>query len=212
MMAKWRRAARRAGKVSVGAVAGALACVVVAIGGVDGAGILGPRVQLPQAMAAAGVFALVVTSVIRRMQFAPPTARAQRVSLWLAAATDLADLELALSLVAGMHVVIAVTGGLRSPAYPLLYGLVAFAMTVLARPGAIATVGASVCLEAALLVRSGITDAHVISAVLHTVFLAGATAAHVSPRRARSSAPPRHTRGPAWRSTSRRRSSARTSA
>ena len=179
MMAKWRRAARRAGKVSVGAVAGALACVVVAIGGVDGAEILGPRVQLPQAMAAAAVLALVITSVIRRMQFAPPTARAQRVSLWLAAATDLADLELALSLVAGMHVVIAVTGGLRSPAYPLLYGLVAFAMTVLARPGAIATVGAAVCLEGALLVRSGITDAHIISAILHTVFLAGSTLAHV---------------------------------
>ena len=66
--------------------------------------------------------ALVVTAVIRRVQFAPPSARAQRVSVWLAAATDLADLELALSLVAGMHVVIAVTGGLRSPAYPALYG------------------------------------------------------------------------------------------
>ncbi|HSN27514.1 MAG TPA: diguanylate cyclase [Kofleriaceae bacterium] len=178
MMAKWRRAARRAAKVSVGAVAGAMACVVVAIGGVDGADILGARVQLPQAIAAAAVLALVVTSVIRRMQFAPPTARAQRVSLWLAAASDLADLELALSLVAGMHVVIAVTGGLRSPAYPLLYGLVAFAMTVLARPGAIATVGAAACLEAALLVRSGISEAHVISAALHVVFLAGATAAH----------------------------------
>ncbi len=178
MIAKWRRAARRAAKVSVGAVAGAMACVVVAIGGVDGADILGARVQLPQAIAAAAVLALVVTSVIRRMQFAPPTARAQRVSLWLAAASDLADLELALSLVAGMHVVIAVTGGLRSPAYPLLYGLVAFAMTVLARPGAIATVGAAACLEAALLVRSGISEAHVISAALHAVFLAGATAAH----------------------------------
>src|SRR6185312_9381033 len=176
---KWRLGARRAAKVSVGAVAGALACVTVAIGGVDGAAILGPRVQLPQAMAAAAVLALVVTAVIRRVQFTPPSARAQRVSVWLAAATDLADLELALSLVAGLHVVIAVTGGLHSPAYPALYGLVAFAMTVLARPGAIATVGASVCLEAALLVRSGITDANLISAILHTVFLAGATAAHV---------------------------------
>ncbi|MBV8760546.1 MAG: diguanylate cyclase [Deltaproteobacteria bacterium] len=178
MMAKWRRAARRAAKVSVGAVAGALACVTVAIGGVDGAQILGERVQLPQAMAAAAVLALVVTSVIRRMQFAPPSARAQRVSVWLAAASDLADLELALSLVAGMHVVIAVTGGLRSPAYPLLYGLVAFAMTVLARPGAIATLGAAACLEAALLVRSGMSEGHVISASLHAVFLAGAAVAH----------------------------------
>jgi two-component system, cell cycle response regulator len=173
---KWRRSARRAAKVSVGVVAGALACVVVAIGGVDGADVFGDRVQLPQAMAAAGVFALVVAAVIRRVQFSPPSARAQRVSLWLAAATDLADLELALSLVAGLHVVIAVTGGLRSPAYPALYGLVAFTMTVLARPGAIVTLGAALCLEAALLVRTGLD--HWPVAVVHAVFLAGAAAAH----------------------------------
>jgi len=173
---KWRRSARRAAKVSVGVVAGALACVIVATGGVDGAAVFGDRVQLPQAIAAAAVLALVVTAVIRRVQFSPPSARAQRVSLWLAAASDLADLELALSLVAGLHVVIAVTGGLRSPAYPALYGLVAFTMTVLARPGAIATVGAALCLEAALLVRTG--AGHWPVAVVHGVFLAGAAAAH----------------------------------
>jgi diguanylate cyclase (GGDEF)-like protein len=171
-----RRTARRAAKVSVGALAGALACVAVAIGGVDGAAILGPHVQLPQAIAAAAVLALVVTAVIRRVQFTPPSARAQRVSMWLAAATDLADLELALALVAGLHVVIAVTGGLRSPAYPALYGLVAFAMTVLARPGAIATLGAAVCLEAALVVRSGLDQWP--AAAIHAVFLFGAAAAH----------------------------------
>jgi diguanylate cyclase (GGDEF)-like protein len=173
---KWRRSARRAAKVSVGVVAGALACVIVATGGVDGAAVFGDHVSLPQAMAAAAVLGLVVTAVIRRVQFSPPSARAQRVSVWLAAATDLADLELALSLVAGLHVVIAVTGGLRSPAYPLLYGLVAFTVTVLARPGAFVTVGAALCLEAALLVRTGLD--HWPVAVVHGVFLAGAAAAH----------------------------------
>jgi diguanylate cyclase (GGDEF)-like protein len=171
-----RRTARRAAKVSIGAVAGATACIAVAIGAADGADIFGPHVQLPQAMAAAAILALVVTAVIRRVQFAPPSARAQRVSMWLAAATDLADLELALALVAGLHVVIAVSGGLRSPAYPALYGLVAFAMTVLARPGAIATLGAALCLEAALVVRTGL-DAWP-AATIHAVFLAGAAAAH----------------------------------
>jgi diguanylate cyclase (GGDEF)-like protein len=171
-----RRTARRAAKVSVGALAGALACVAVAIGGVDGAAIFGPHVQLPQAIAAAAIFALVVTAVIRRVQFTPPSARAQRVSMWLAAAVDLADLELALALVAGLHVVIAVTGGLRSPAYPALYGLIAFAITVLARPGAIATLGAALCLEAALVVRSGLDQWP--PAVVHAVFLLGAAAAH----------------------------------
>ena len=188
---RWRRAARRAAKVSIGALAAMLACIVVAVGGVDGAALgfpgtsaepgalqIGPRIGLPQATVVAAVLALVVIAVIRRLQFAPPSARAQRVSVWLAAAGDLADLELALALVAGTHVVIAVTGGLRSPAYPVLYALVAFALTVLARPGAIATLGAAVFLEAALLVRTGVTDATALVAGLHAVFLGGAAVAH----------------------------------
>ncbi|HEY1554009.1 MAG TPA: diguanylate cyclase [Kofleriaceae bacterium] len=176
---KWRRTLRRAGKVSAGACAGALACVVVAVGGVDGASLLGAaKIPLAQAMVATGVLALVAAALIRRVQFAPPSARAQRVSLWLAAATDLADLELALALVAGCHVAIAVTGGLRSPAYPLLYGLVAAAATVLARPGTLATLGAALFLEAALLVRTGVGEGAAIAAVLHAIFLGGAAASH----------------------------------
>jgi diguanylate cyclase (GGDEF)-like protein len=175
---RWRRAGRRAAKVSIGAVACAFACVVVGVGGVDGASLLGARIPLPQAMVATATLALVAIAVIRRVQFTPPSARAQRVSMWLAAAEDLADLELALALVAGVHVVIAVTGGQRSPAYPLLYAIVAFAATVLARPGAIATLGAALFLEGALLVRTGIADVTAITAGLHVIYLAGAAAAH----------------------------------
>ena len=177
-MTRYQRALRRAAKVSIGATAGALACVVVAVGGVDGAAVFGPRIPLAQAIVATAALALVVIAVIRRAQFAPPTARAQRVSMWLAAAEDLADLELALALVAGMHVIIATTGGQRSPAYPVLYGLVAFSATVLARPGAIATGGAALFLEAALLVRTGITDGTILVFTLHALFIAGAAAAH----------------------------------
>lgn len=173
-----RRAARRALKVSIGAIAGAVACAVVAAGGVDGAAVLARRPSLAMTMIAAAIAALVVIAVIRRAQFTPPSARAQRVSLWLAAASDLADLELALTLVAGIHVVIAVTGGLGSPAYPLLYGLVAFAMTVLARPGAWATLAAAMLLEAALVARGGITEAALLASGIHAAYLAGAAAAH----------------------------------
>jgi diguanylate cyclase (GGDEF)-like protein len=60
----------------------------------------------------------------------------------------------------------------------MLYGLVAFAMTVLARPGAIATLGAALFLEAALVVRTG-PDAWPVAA-LHGVFLVGAAAAHAA--------------------------------
>ncbi len=175
---RWRRALRRAGKVSIGAAGAALACVVVAIGGVDGASLMAATMPLPQAMVSTAIAALVAIAVIRRVQFAEPSARAQRVSMWLAAAQDLADLELALALVAGLHVVIAVTGGLASPAYPALYGLVAFAMTVLARPGALATLTAALFLEAALVVRTGINDVNLFDGGLHALFISGAAAAH----------------------------------
>ncbi|MEO8840161.1 MAG: sensor domain-containing diguanylate cyclase [Kofleriaceae bacterium] len=178
LVARYRRAMRRAAKVSIGALAGALACVVVAVGGVDGAAVFGGHIPLPQAIATTATLALVAIAVIRRLQFAAPTARAQRVSMWLAAAEDLADLELSLALVAGAHVIIAVTGGQRSPAYPVLYGLVAFAATVLARPGAIATYGAALFLEAALLVRLGINDVTLLAFTLHALYLTGAAAAH----------------------------------
>ena len=173
-----RRALHRAAKVSAGAAAGALACVVVALGGADGAALDARHIPLAAAMVVAATLGLVAVAVIRRVQFAPPTARAQRVSFWLAAAADLADLELALALVAGTQVVIAVTGGLASPAYPLEYGLVAFATTVMARPGAIATVGAALCLEAALVARAGIDRSALFAAGLHAGFLIGAAAAH----------------------------------
>jgi diguanylate cyclase (GGDEF)-like protein len=178
MPARWRRTLRRAAKVSVGALAAALACIVVAVGGVDGADLLGAHVPLPQATVAAATLALVAIAVIRRVQFTPPSARAQRVSMWLAAAADLADLELVLALAAAIHVVIAVTGGLRSPAYPILYALVAFSVTVLARPAALATLGAALVLEAALFVRTGTSVGPAIAATIHMLYLCGAAAAH----------------------------------
>jgi diguanylate cyclase (GGDEF)-like protein len=173
------RTLRRAIKVSVGAIAGGVACAVVAAGGADGAALLARRPSLAMSMIVVAVTALVAVAVIRRVQFAPPSARAQRVSFWLAAASDLADLELALTLVAGIHVVIAVTGGLGSPAYPLLYGFVAFAMTVLARPGAIATLAAALALEAALLARARITEPAILASGIHAAYLLGASMAHV---------------------------------
>lgn len=172
------RALRRAAKVSLGAAAGAVACAVVAVGGADGAALLARSPSLPMTMVCVGTLALVALAVIRRIQFSPPSARAQRASFWLAAASDLADLELALALVAGCHAVIAVTGGLESPAYPLLYGLVAFSMTVLARPGALATLIAALLLEGALLARTGITDRGILDAAIHAACITGAAFAH----------------------------------
>jgi len=178
-MTRMKRTLRRALKVSVGAIAGAVACAVVAVGGADGAAILSRTPSVPMTMIVVAIAALVATAVIRRVQYTPPSARAQRASYWLAAATDLADLELALTLIAGGHAIIAVTGGLASPAYPMLYGLVAFAMTVLARPGAIGTLAASLLLEGALLARTGFTEANITLAAIHIACLVGAALAHI---------------------------------
>ncbi|MFN0252233.1 MAG: diguanylate cyclase [Kofleriaceae bacterium] len=182
-MRRLERTLRRALKVSVGAIAGAVACGVVAVGGADGAAILAREPSIPMTMIVVGIAALVAPAVIRRVQFTPPSARAQRASYWLAAAADLADLELALTLIAGGHAIIAVTGGLDSPAYPMLYGLVAFAMTVLARPGAIGTLAAALLLEGALLARTGFSaatiDANVTQVAIHVACLVGAALAHI---------------------------------
>ncbi|MEJ7603924.1 MAG: GAF domain-containing protein [Kofleriaceae bacterium] len=173
-----RRSLRRAIKVSLGAIAGAIACAAIAIGGVDRAAVFSTSPSTWKGMVVVAVLALVGIAVIRRLQFSPPSARAQRASVWLAAACDLADLELALALTAGAHVMITMTGGLWSPAYPVLYGLVAFAITVLARPGAIATLGAALLLEAALLVRTGFGEASILASSIHVACLIGAALAH----------------------------------
>ena len=178
MMHGLHRALRRAAKVSIGAIAGAVACAVVAVGGVDGAAIFARSPSLAMTMVTAATLAIVAAAVIRRVQFVSPSARAQRASFWLAAAADLADLELALALVAGAHVVIAVTGGLSSPAYPLIYGIVAFSMTVLARPGALATLGAALLLEMGLLARTGASTGTIAAAALHAAYITGAAIAH----------------------------------
>ena len=49
-----RTAVRRAAKVSLGAVAGTLACGVVAVGGVDGAALLSKHPSLGMSIGAVG--------------------------------------------------------------------------------------------------------------------------------------------------------------
>jgi two-component system cell cycle response regulator len=173
-----RRAARRAVRVASGAGLAVAGCAVLATGVLDQV-LTRPGAPRPHEVAAlVGLLLVVMAAVARRVRFVPSSARAQRVSFWLRSAVDFADVELALALVAGAHAVIALTGGLASPAYPVLYGLIAFAVTVMARPGAWAAVGAAVVLEAALWARQPDLRAAAIPAALHVAFLVGAAAAH----------------------------------
>ncbi len=166
------RSLRRVSHAALGTVVAAGLCVLVAGGIADDPG------SLEAALALSALVATVAVGVVRRLRFAQPTARAQRASFWLAAATDLADVELGLLLSAASYGLIAATGGIDSWAYPLIYGLCAFSSTVLARPGAVATLGTLLLLEAAQLARIPLTLDVLIVAASHVAFLLGAAAAH----------------------------------
>jgi len=177
----WTRAVRRASKASVGALAGATACTLVAAGVVDGA-VLGASPERPDwivpALVVAAIAVLVAATIARRLRFEAPSARAQRVSFWLAIAGDLADIEVSLALIAGAHTAIAVTGGVESPIYPMVYAVVAFAATLLSRPGAIAAIGGALLLEGALAARAPAWRDAAVPLATHVAFLVGAAAAH----------------------------------
>lgn len=166
------RSLRRVSHAALGTAVSAGLCVLVA------GGIADDPNSLEASVALSALVAAVAVGLVRRLRFAQPTARAQRASFWLAAAADLADVELGLLLSAGSYGLIAATGGMTSWAYPLVYGLCAFSSTVLARPGAVATLGTLLLLEAAQLSRTPITLPVLVVCASHVVFLLGAAAAH----------------------------------
>ena len=168
------RGVRRALHVSGGTLASLLACLVVAAGGLDGA-LFESSVLAVTLMASVTV--LVVATTARRVGFHYPSARSQQVSFWLARAATLADIEMSLALVAGCFAALAVSGGMSSPAYPLLYAVVAFAATFQTRAGAWTSVLAALALEGAAFLRAG--DSAGVAALLHATFIAGAGLVHV---------------------------------
>ncbi len=170
------RPLKRAVHVSAGALAAALVAAVIASGMIDGAALARPT--LPAILVFGSVLALVCATIARRIRFEPPTARAQRVSLWLRLAPAMADAEVTLALVSGVYALLAVSGGVHSPLYPVLYGVVAFAVTMQSAPGAWTAVIASLLLEAAQLWRGpGGSDA-VLAASLHAALVMAAGVAH----------------------------------
>ncbi len=167
---------RRVLHIAGGALVGALSCAVIAGGALGPGALAAPSVV--SILLVASIAILVVTVISRRLRFISPSARSQRVSFWLRAAPTLADLEVAFALVAACFAVISLTGGLHSPVYPLLYGLVAFSVTFLARPGAWATLGAVLLLELALFLRMPFGMASAVPFLLHLMFIGGAASAH----------------------------------
>jgi diguanylate cyclase (GGDEF)-like protein len=120
---------------------------------------------------------LAVLAIARRLAFAPPSARAQRISPLLRAAETLADAEVGLALVAAHLAATAATGGSGSPLHPLIYGVVGFAAAA-QRPLAIAFVIAA-ALAAELAYLLGAAGADRLTAAAHALLILGAAAAHL---------------------------------
>jgi two-component system cell cycle response regulator len=170
------RTIKRALHVGGGTLVAALACAMIAAGALDASAFTSPSLAPMLLLASVGV--LTITAIARRLRFVPPSARSQRISFWLGAAAALVDMEIAFALVAAAGAVITITGGLSSPMYPLLYGVIAFAMSFLSRPGAWAALGAAGILELAAFLRLPFGMDSVTPMLLHVFFLGGAAAAH----------------------------------
>lgn len=168
------RGLRRAVRVSGGALIAALACAAVAAGVTTRGG--------PTSAAATAATALVtlvvLAALIRRMRFVAPSARAQRVSPWMAAAPVLIDVELALALMAGCAAAVAATGGPTSPLYPLIYGVVAFAATFLSPAAASAAVLVALALAAAQVAGAADPTPLIPGAALRAAFVLAAALSH----------------------------------
>lgn len=171
-----KREIKRALHICGGTLAGAMACIVVGWGGLDGARLSPPSYVSITLLAA--IIALVGVLVARRVRFTEPPVRHQNVSFWIGIAGTLTDVETALALVAGAYTFLTISGGLDSPLYPLLYGVVAFSVTFQSRAGAWTTVAAVLSLETMLLARAGLSGANVTIYALHVALISGAAVSH----------------------------------
>jgi diguanylate cyclase (GGDEF)-like protein len=170
------RALRRALHVSMGVLAAAMLAAAVGAGLVDDGARARP--SLPSILLFGAVVILVITSAARRIRFVRPSARAQRVSFWVRVAEPLADVEVTLGLITGVYAVLAVTGGLTSPFYPALYGVIAFAVTFQGRAGAWTSALGAMALEGAALARVGLDADAVLTAGIHAGLIVVAAVAH----------------------------------
>jgi diguanylate cyclase (GGDEF)-like protein len=158
--------------VAGGFLAAAIAALVVGFGPVSN---LGTPAKVPL-LIFAGVLFLVVAAVARRLRYQEPSARAQRRSRLLAMSTDFADMELGIAMVAGCFALFAVSGGLESELYPLLYGVVAFSASFLTRRAVAATLLAAALLELLAFFRGGSTAT--VELVIHGLCLLAAASLH----------------------------------
>ncbi len=168
------RGLRRAARVASGVLASLLSCALVAAGGPTGAG----PASRSAAAATAAIALIALAAIGRRLRFSPPTARLQRVSFWMAIAPTTIDIEVSLALIAGCGAAIQGAGGLDSPLYPLLYGVVAFAAAFQTRPAALVAVAAALALEAAAAARAHLAPPAVAAALLHAGFITSSALMH----------------------------------
>jgi diguanylate cyclase (GGDEF)-like protein len=148
-----------------------LAALAVGSGALSALSVRRPR---PIDVALLAVVALVVAATVAAsLRFAPPSARAQRVSRLARWAAPVLDAQLGIALVGGLYALVAVTG---EAAQPLLYIVIAFAASFLARAGVVAALVAVAAFE-----LDGFRRGHDLAALLtHAGYVAVAAAAHAA--------------------------------
>ena len=173
--AAWR-AARRAARVGGGLTIAGVFALLVVFGVADDVATRTPSIL--DTLLVCALIAFIAVVVSRRLRFAPPSARVQRVSPLLAATPLVLDLEIALAIVVGAGVAIAATGGAASSLHPVMYGVVAFAVTFQRRSAAWLTLAVAVVFEISGAVRAQSSDTTTVMAVSHVAFLGAAAALH----------------------------------
>ncbi len=165
---------RRVFRVSGGAIASMLVATSVAVFLIEGAD--GGDASVWSLLTLIATLLMVSASLIRRLAFKPPSARAIRASKLLGQAETLADIETGVALIAGCYAVVAVTGLGASPLHPLIYGVIAFSAAAQRLRAAIVVVATAVLLEVALFRGAG-SGSNVVLAI-DIVFIVGAAVSH----------------------------------
>ncbi len=149
----------------------ALICgISIACGVIDG--------DRPSFVATMILFAIVATVILVLSRRVSPGSNGLVPSLWLKGST-IADIEVSLTFAVGCGAIIAMTGGLQSPLYPLFYATIAFVATFLSILGAAVAVFVACLFEVALVTRAGFSSVAVLDAGFHFAFIAGAAVVHI---------------------------------
>ncbi len=134
----------------------------------------------PEVLALAALVALVIARVASRVRFEEPTARLARAAWEARALPVFIELETGLTIVVATFATLEVTGGIRSPLYPLVYALVAFLVSFYRRAVGLTLAASALALETLIVWRLGMPKPARIVLMTHAGFLCFFASLHLA--------------------------------